>query len=145
MSKSGLGVVGQRLVRRLCTACRTPRAASHEEIEALAHEYCRDLGLVPAVIAARWRSRYGSSDGALTLHAPAGCPLCDRSGYKGRMGVHELLLASPAIKAKIQEKATSADILREAIGSGMVTLKQDAIEKILQGHLDFKEVQAGCI
>jgi len=140
-----LGVVGQRLVRRLCTACCTPYVASREEIEALAHEYCGELPPGPAEIAARWRSRYGSSDSTLTLHAPAGCVLCDRSGYKGRMGVYELLIASPAIKAKIQEKATSADILREAIGSGMVTLKQDAIEKILQGHLDFKEVQAGCI
>jgi type II secretory ATPase GspE/PulE/Tfp pilus assembly ATPase PilB-like protein len=91
------------------------------------------------------RSRYGSRDGTLTLHSAAGCPLCDRTGYKGRMGVHELLVASPAIKAWIQAKATSAEILRGAIEGGVVTLKQDAIEKILEGHLDFKQVQASCV
>jgi type II secretory ATPase GspE/PulE/Tfp pilus assembly ATPase PilB-like protein len=139
-----LGIVGQRLVRRLCTACRIPHAASLEEIEALAHAYCRELHVDPDEIAARWRSRYGSSDGTLTLHSPAGCALCDHSGYKGRMGVHELLVASPGIKAKIQAKATSADILQEALDGGMVTLEQDAIEKILQGHLDFRQVQADC-
>ena len=139
-----LGIVGQRLVRRLCTACRTPHVASREEIDALAHEYCRDLSLDPAEIAARWRSRYGSSDGEITLHSPVGCPLCDQSGYKGRMGVYELLVASPAIKAMIQVKATSTEILREAVESGMTTFEQDAIEKVLQGHLDFKQVQASC-
>jgi type II secretory ATPase GspE/PulE/Tfp pilus assembly ATPase PilB-like protein len=140
-----LGILGQRIVRRLCTACRTSYVAAPEEIEALAHEYCRDLPLVPEEMAARWRVLYGSSDGALTLHAPAGCPLCDRSGYKGRMGVQELLVATPAIKAMILAKANSADILREAIGGGMVTIKQDAIEKILQGHLDFRQVKADCL
>lgn len=139
-----LGVVGQRLVRRLCTACRTPHLASLEEINALAHEYCRDLNLVPAEIAARWRSLYGNSDGVITLQSSPGCSACDHSGYKGRMGVYELLVASPAIKAKIQAKATSAEILREALQNGMVTFEQDAIEKILQGHLDFKQVLASC-
>jgi type II secretory ATPase GspE/PulE/Tfp pilus assembly ATPase PilB-like protein len=137
-----LGIVGQRLVRRLCTACRTPHVASPDEIEPLAHAYCRDQRLAPGEIAARWRSRYGSSDGTLTLHSAAGCALCDASGYKGRMGVHELLVASPGIKAKIQAKAGSAELLREALDGGMVTLEQDAIEKVLQGHLDFEQVKA---
>ncbi len=139
-----LGVVGQRLVRRLCTACRTPHLASAEEIDTLAHEYCRDLGLAPAEIAARWRSLYGNGEGLITLQSAPGCQACEHTGYKGRMGVYELLVASPAIKAKIQAKATSAEILREALRNGMVTFEQDAIEKILQGHLDFKQVLASC-
>ncbi len=139
-----LGIVGQRLVRRLCTACRTPHIASREEIDALAHEYCHDLELVPAEIAARWRSLYGNSAGEITLYSPTGCALCDQSGYKGRMGVYELVVASPAIKANIQARATSAEILRGAIGSGMTTLEQDAIEKILQGHLDLSQVLVSC-
>jgi type II secretory ATPase GspE/PulE/Tfp pilus assembly ATPase PilB-like protein len=57
-----LGVLAQRLVRRLCTACRTAHPASPEEIEALAQEYCRDLRLDPVQVIASWRSRYGSSD-----------------------------------------------------------------------------------
>jgi type II secretory ATPase GspE/PulE/Tfp pilus assembly ATPase PilB-like protein len=140
-----LGIVGQRLVRRLCTTCRTPHEATSDEIDALAQQYCRVGGLDPHEITMRWRSRYGSSNGTLALHSAVGCALCDGSGYKGRMGVHELLAASPGIKAKIQAKATSAEILREALDGGMVTLEQDAIEKILQGHLDFEQVQAACL
>jgi type II secretory ATPase GspE/PulE/Tfp pilus assembly ATPase PilB-like protein len=60
------------------------------------------------------------------------------------MGVYELLVATPEIKAKIQAKATSAEIMREALANGMVSFEQDAIEKVLQGHLDFKQVQASC-
>ena len=139
-----LGVVGQRLVRRLCTTCRRPHLAAPEEIDALAHEYCRDVKRNPSDVAGRWRSRYGGSDGTLTLYSAVGCPTCDHSGYKGRMGVYELLVASPVIKARIQTRATSAEILHEATEGGMTTLEQDAIEKILQGHLDFKQVQASC-
>jgi type II secretory ATPase GspE/PulE/Tfp pilus assembly ATPase PilB-like protein len=139
-----LGVVGQRLVRRLCTACRKPHQASSEEIDALAREHCRNVNLVPAEIASRWRSRYGSGDGRITLYSPTGCAICDQTGYKGRMGVYELLVATPEIKAKIQAKATSAEIMREALANGMVSFEQDAIEKVLQGHLDFKQVQASC-
>jgi type II secretory ATPase GspE/PulE/Tfp pilus assembly ATPase PilB-like protein len=139
-----LGVVGQRLVRRLCTACRKPYLATSEEIDVLAREHSRNVNLIPAEIAARWRSRYGNGDGGITLHSPVGCAVCDQTGYKGRMGVYELLVATPEIKAKIQAKATSAEIMREALANGMVSFEQDAIEKVLQGHLDFKQVQASC-
>jgi type II secretory ATPase GspE/PulE/Tfp pilus assembly ATPase PilB-like protein len=139
-----LGVAAQRLVRRLCTACRKPHQASSEEIDALALEHCRNVNLIPAEIASRWRSRYGTGDGRITLYLPTGCAICDQTGYKGRMGVYELLVATPEIKAKIQAKATSAEIMREALANGMVSFEQDAIEKVLQGHLDFKQVQASC-
>lgn len=139
-----LGILGQRLVRRLCSACRVSHAASSEEIDALAHEYCRDLDLDPAEITTRWRSRFGGSDGTITLYSPVGCPLCDQSGYKGRMGVYELLVASPTVKTQIQSRVTSSEILQEAVKSGMTTFEQDAIEKVLQGQLDFKQVQASC-
>jgi type II secretory ATPase GspE/PulE/Tfp pilus assembly ATPase PilB-like protein len=139
-----LGVVGQRLVRRLCTACRSAYVASEAEIDTLAHEYCRDMRVTPAEMVARWRSRYGAPDGSITLNAPAGCPVCDKSGYKGRMGVYEVLLATPAIKLKIQARATSRDIQDNAVDDGMVTFEQDAIEKVLQGFLDLKQVQLNC-
>jgi len=139
-----LGVVGQRLVRRLCPACRTSHVASTAELELLAREYCRDGTLAPEAAVARWRSRYGTSDGAISLGSSVGCPACDHSGYKGRVGVYELLVATPAIKSAIQSRASSAEILQRAIDNGMVTLEQDAIEKILQGELDLKQVQASC-
>jgi type II secretory ATPase GspE/PulE/Tfp pilus assembly ATPase PilB-like protein len=139
-----LGVVGQRLARRLCTACRTAHAASPEEIEALAHEYCLGMQVTPPEIAARWRSRYGGSDGAIALNGPKGCPVCDDSGYKGRMGVYEVLVARPSVKSKIQRHASATEIQLDAIADGMTTYTQDAIEKVLQGHLDFKQVLLTC-
>jgi type II secretory ATPase GspE/PulE/Tfp pilus assembly ATPase PilB-like protein len=138
-----LGVVGQRLVRKLCH-CKRPHLATREEIEALAHEYCRETHQPPAEIAARWRSRYGNPEGQITLFAPGGCPECDQSGYKGRMGVYEVLVNSPAIKKAIQQKAPSDDILQIAVQEGMTTLEQDALEKTMQGHLDLKQVLASC-
>ncbi|MDO9031263.1 MAG: GspE/PulE family protein [Hydrogenophaga sp.] len=139
-----LGVVGQRLVRRLCTACSTARVASSEEMDTLAHEYCRDTQTEPQEMVTRWRSRYGAADGSVMLHAPVGCPVCDDSGYKGRMGVYEVLIATPAIKAKIQSRATVAEVQQNAIDDGMITFEQDAIEKILQGFLDLKQVLLNC-
>jgi type II secretory ATPase GspE/PulE/Tfp pilus assembly ATPase PilB-like protein len=140
-----LGVVGQRLVRCLCSACRVPHAATGAEIDALAHEYARDAGVADADVAARWRSRYGSSDGTLTLHTAAGCPACDGTGYKGRMGVYELLVATPAIRERIRAGANAAELRREAIAGGMVTLQQDAIDKILRGELDLPSVRNACL
>jgi type II secretory ATPase GspE/PulE/Tfp pilus assembly ATPase PilB-like protein len=138
-----LGVVGQRLVRRLCH-CKKPYTASTEEVESLAHEYCRETGHRPADVAARWRSRYGAGDGSLTLFSAVGCDTCDHTGYKGRMGVYELLVATPGIRSAIQARANSVDVLNMAVASGMTTLEQDAIEKIMQGHLDHKQVLASC-
>jgi type II secretory ATPase GspE/PulE/Tfp pilus assembly ATPase PilB-like protein len=138
-----LGVVGQRLVRKLCQ-CKRPHLASAEEIDALAHEYCRETHQPPEEIAARWRSRYGNAQGQVTLYAPGGCPECDHSGYKGRLGVYEMLVNTPAVKKAIQQKAASDEILRLAVADGMTTLEQDALEKTMQGHLDLKQVLASC-
>jgi len=119
--------------------------ASDAELAALAHEHgVATHDIAPGELVARWRSRYGGADGAITLHAPAGCPLCDQSGYRGRLGVYEVLVATPAIKALVQARATSDAILACAIGEGMTTLEQDGIDKILQGHLDLKQVQMAC-
>jgi type II secretory ATPase GspE/PulE/Tfp pilus assembly ATPase PilB-like protein len=70
-----------------------------------------------------------------------GCEKCDKSGYKGRLGVHELLVNSPAIKKKIHAKANVPEILQTAIGEGMRTLKQDGIDKIFQGLTDWEQVR----
>ena len=137
-----LGIVGQRLVRRLCTACRAPHSGSKKEIDTLASTYCFGTEFDPAEISAQWRVQYGSKDGSLTLFSAKGCEVCDRTGYKGRIGLHELLVASAAVKVKIQAKADVGDITRTAIKEGMRTLKQDGIEKILEGHTDLKQIRA---
>ncbi len=138
-----LGVLGQRLVRRLCQ-CKKPHVATPEEVAELAREYCGATPLVPAEVEARWRSRYGQADGTLTLHAPAGCEECDHTGYKGRLGVYEMMVASPSLKEAVLARESSTQILARAVSEGMVTLMQDGIEKVLQGHLDLRQVAVAC-
>jgi type II secretory ATPase GspE/PulE/Tfp pilus assembly ATPase PilB-like protein len=140
-----LGILGQRLARRLCAVCREPRAASVEELDILAREYCWDTDLNPSELLGRWRAQSGDKDGTLTLFSANGCDQCDHIGYKGRVGVHELLVASPEIKRKIYAGANVREISRGAMAEGMHTLRQDGIEKILQGHTDFEQIQAICL
>ena len=74
-----------------------------------------------------------------------GCDTCSGTGYKGRVGLHELLLGSDAIKKLIQEHGRVAEVLAVALNEGMRTLKQDGIEKVLQGITDIHQVRAVCI
>jgi len=136
-----LGVVGQRLTRKLCTACRQRYSATAEQIQMLAREYCLETELRTAEVIAQWQKQYGRDGNPLTLYKAVGCEKCDKSGYKGRLGVHELLLNTPAIKKKIHAKANVPEILQTAIGEGMRTLKQDGIDKILQGLTDWEQVR----
>jgi len=136
-----LGVVGQRLTRKLCTACRQSYIATAEQIQMLAYEYCLETELPAAEIMAQWQKQYGQDGNTLTLYRAVGCEKCDKSGYKGRLGVHELLFNTPAIKKKIHAKANVQEILQTAIGEGMRTLKQDGIDKIFQGLTDWEQVR----
>ena len=79
------------------------------------------------------------------LHKPDGCANCNNTGYRGRMGLHELLVGTDAMKNKIQNKADMYEVREQAIKDGMTTLKQDGIEKILQGHTDLLQVRKVCI
>ena len=67
------------------------------------------------------------------------------TGYKGRVGLHELLVGTDPVKKLIQEKARVAEILAEALNEGMRTLKMDGVEKVLQGITDMAQVRAVCI
>ena len=137
-----LGVVGQRLSRRLCPTCRSAYEASDAELEMLAFEYCFETELNPAQILDAWRKQYRSEAGAVTLYRAAGCKACGDSGYKGRVGIYEFLQNSAAVKKQIHAKANVPEILRIAISEGMQTLKQDGIIKILQGHTDWEQIRA---
>jgi type II secretory ATPase GspE/PulE/Tfp pilus assembly ATPase PilB-like protein len=79
------------------------------------------------------------------LHKPEGCDLCSNTGYRGRMGIHELLMGTDEMKKLIQLKAPMEKIREQAINDGMSTLKQDGIDKIFQGHCDLIEVRKVCI
>ena len=83
--------------------------------------------------------------GKFTLYAPKGCSLCSDTGYKGRLGLHELMLGSDQVKRLIQEHARVSDLLAEALEGGMRTLKMDGMEKVLLGETDMKQVRAVCI
>jgi hypothetical protein len=101
--------------------------------------------LVPAEVRKRWESSYGDKQGQLTLYEATGCDKCANRGYRGRLGIHELLVNSRAIKALIQTHARVEDIHKTALAEGMLTLKQDGIEKVLQGVTDMLQVRAVCI
>jgi type II secretory ATPase GspE/PulE/Tfp pilus assembly ATPase PilB-like protein len=139
-----LGILAQRLVKRLCTKCRKARAASQAEIGELLDEYCLNTHLDREQIRKQWQESFAGEKGKFTLYGAVGCDHCDSTGYRGRLGVHELLVATPAVKKLIQSRSPVEKLVEQALKDGMVTLKQDGIEKVLQGHTDIKQVRAVC-
>jgi len=149
-----LGVLAQRLARRLCS-CKQSYTPEPAELTSFLREYCEELmntarfkadpkGAMEAVYK-EWVRVYGSDKGQLTFYKPAGCDKCGGSGFKGRMGLHELLIANDKLKKLIQEHARVADILAQSLEDGMRTLKQDGMEKCLSGLTHIKEVRSVCI
>jgi type II secretory ATPase GspE/PulE/Tfp pilus assembly ATPase PilB-like protein len=146
-----LGILAQRLIRRLCV-CNEARPASEADLDALADEYAVELRHTPAwrsdpagqrqALLERWQREYAGADGAIHLHHPKGCDACGGTGYKGRLGLHELLLANDDVKRLIQERARVADLRGACLAEGMHTLKMDGIEKVLMGLTDLKQVRA---
>ncbi len=149
-----LGVLAQRLAKRLCD-CKKAHTASPEEIQALLTEYCDELKNIEhfkadpdatyQAIRADWIKQYGDAQGQITLYEPVGCDACTGRGYNGRVGLHELLIATDALKKNIQDHARVTEMLVTALGDGMRTLKQDGIEKVLQGITDMHQVRTVCI
>jgi type II secretory ATPase GspE/PulE/Tfp pilus assembly ATPase PilB-like protein len=150
-----LGILAQRLARRVCTKCREPHAATEEELSLLVNEYSLELqntrawkedpdGERPKVFD-EWKRNFANDKGELTLYTAKGCDACGNTGYKGRVGLHELLMGTDDIKRLIQEHARVAETLAVALENGMRTLKQDGIEKVLQGITDIHQVRSVCI
>ena len=131
-----LGVLSQRLVRRLCTHCRAKLEPSVREMEELAAEYCLDTPLQADEVLKLWRSRKPQ------LYQAKGCKECDGSGYHGRIAVYELMITDATVKRLIQKRAVVSDVVAAALANGMRTLKQDGIEKVLAGHTDMTQVRA---
>ena len=141
-----LAVLAQRLVRRLCTDCRAPHEAGEAEVAELLREHHHPMDGVPgtpteADVLADWKRRFGNSLGRLTLYRPVGCPKCDGTGFRGRAGVHELLTMSRALRQMIQTGTRADELLQQARGEGLRTLRQDGIEKVLAGITTFDEVR----
>ena len=91
-----------------------------------------------------WVNEFGKNS-EITLYEKVGCDMCGGTGYKGRVGLHELLIGTDPIKKHIQEHSRVADMLATALEEGMRTLKQDGIEKVLAGVTDIAQVRAVCI
>ena len=149
-----LGILAQRLAKRLCK-CKEAHLAGSDEVQALLNEYALELQGTTAWQAdgpgarerllEEWTRDYANDKGEFTLYAPKGCDVCGGTGYKGRVGLHELLMGTDRIKKEIQEHARVAKMLLTALEDGMRTLKQDGIEKVLQGVTDMPQVRAVCI
>jgi type II secretory ATPase GspE/PulE/Tfp pilus assembly ATPase PilB-like protein len=149
-----LGVMAQRLARRLCPACKQAYHPAGMELELLLTEYCEELNnsgtfsqdakAGRAAVLAGWRARYADRDGKFTLYRAVGCDACQR-GYRGRIGLHELLVVSDKVRQLLQERARVAQLRAAAVEDGMPTLRMDGIEKILLGHTDIKMVRAVCV
>jgi type II secretory ATPase GspE/PulE/Tfp pilus assembly ATPase PilB-like protein len=130
-----LTIVAQRLVRRICVECREEYHPEQDEFDELVHAYGVDefhkLGV-----------KY---DDDFVLYRGKGCGSCDSSGYRGRAGIHELLVATDAMKKLIQSRARVVEMVKVAKDEGMTTLVQDGILKTLDGLTDLKQVKAVAI
>ena len=150
-----LGILAQRLAKRLCSKCKQPYTASADEMKHLLQEYCaellntgpfkKDAKAAYEHIYRELAKHYANDKGQFTLYKAKGCDACSNTGYKGRLGLHELLIASDHIKKLIQEHARVAEVLAVSLEEGMRTLKMDGIEKVLQGVTDIAQVRAVCI
>jgi len=138
-----LAILAQRLARTLCPKCKTSYKPSQEELQELAQEYVEGTPLDAEEVRKEWQATY-TKKGAYTLHKSTGCPQCNYSGYRGRLGLYELLTVTPDIKRMIQFRSPVSDLLPAAIHAGMRTLKQDGICKVLQGKTDMLQVRAVC-
>ncbi|MGH8565325.1 MAG: ATPase, T2SS/T4P/T4SS family [Gammaproteobacteria bacterium] len=135
-----IGILSQRLARKLCPNCKQAHVASETEISALIGEYCSETSLDPATVLSRWRTDYGK-DGHLILSTAVGCDAC-RDGYKGRVVVYELLAGTPEIRHLVRSHGSVPQLVAAAEEGGMLSLRQDAIEKVLGGVLDLASARA---
>jgi len=149
-----LGILAQRLAKRMCS-CKQAYVPEAAELTSFLREYCDELmatsrfkadpkGQMEAVYK-DWVKLYGNDKGQLQFYKPVGCDKCGGGGFKGRCGLHELLIATDKLKKLIQEHARNAEMLAQCLEDGMRTLKQDGMEKCLTGVTHIKEVRAVCI
>lgn len=111
LADSIVGVIAQRLVRRLCPICKKQVPANAEEKKLLGF----------------------SEDEEVLLHKPCGCPQCGNTGYAGRIGIYEIMRITPEVRDAISRRMPSQEIQRVALEQGMCTLQQSAKKLVLEG------------
>jgi type II secretory ATPase GspE/PulE/Tfp pilus assembly ATPase PilB-like protein len=131
-SDAMLGVLAQRLCKRICIQCKEAYQPNRQEYDELVQGYgAQDWPTLGIEYRADW-----------SLYRGRGCEACNRTGFKGRVPLHELLLPSEGMKHLIQTRSQTALILTLAMKEGMVTLVQDGIRKALLGLTTYRQVRA---
>ena len=130
-----LCILAQRLARTLCDNCKEEYYPPKEEYDEMAESYGKELF-------SKLDIPYNNE---FKLYRPKGCSKCDNTGYRGRMGIHEILVATDNIKRLIQKHATVEEIRNAATSEGMTTLLQDGILKAINGFTDFVQIRRVCI
>jgi general secretion pathway protein E len=120
VSSSVVAILAQRLVRVICNNCKEPYTPDEESIE--------KIGITPEMLAGR------------KIYRGKGCPLCLDTGYKGRAGIFELMMLDDTIKNILLKTSDANAIKHKAIGQGMITLRQDGAQKVLEGITTIEEV-----
>jgi len=123
-------IVGQRLIRKLCSQCKTKREVSPEEEE--------KIKKILAVISPK--ANIDVPKELPTIYKAVGCEACNNLGYKGRIGIYEVLTMDASIKELTAQNVPSFKILEQAIENGMITMLQDGILKVMQGTTSLEEV-----
>jgi len=118
IADSVVGIIAQRLVRRLCTTCKKPRLAESEEKLAMGVPETQEL----------------------TIYEPCGCPQCNNTGFKGRIGVYEIMQMSPTLKRIISKKEGIEKLKDQAMSEGMRTLRMSAAAYVEEGITSFNEM-----
>jgi len=127
-----LGVLATRLCKRICPQCKESYCPSRQEYEELVEAYGTRY----------WKPLDVEYSEQLMLSRGRGCDTCHRTGFKGRVPLHELLVGTEDIKQLTQSRARTTDLLAKAVESGMVTLLQDGIQKVFQGLTTYRQVRA---
>ena len=119
----------------MCPNCKKEYDPSQKDLEELAAQYGEEA----------FQTVHMGKTAESVFYRRSACDVCSSTGYKGRMGIHELLEGTKAIKKMIKKEAPTDEIFSQGVKEGMTTLKQDGIDKICLGLTDIKEVRRVCI
>jgi type II secretory ATPase GspE/PulE/Tfp pilus assembly ATPase PilB-like protein len=131
-----LGVMAQRLTKKLCDYCKKRVRPTSEEYDTLVASFAHDAGQRANLLPSREDA---------TVMVRKGCERCGGSGYKGRFAIHELLLGTPAIKQAVRQAAGVEELRSIALSEGMWTLRMDGIMKVLSGYTDMEQIFKVCM
>ena len=131
-----LGVLAQRLTRKLCNYCKKPYHSDYDEYMQLVTDYGKEQ--FEKDISLPYKDD-------LLLNRASGCEQCNQTGYMGRISIHELLIGTDEIKSAIKKRLPAEELFEIALKNSMKTLRTDGISKVFQGATDYHQVLRVCI